>query len=84
MSSLIAIGTPASGLSAVSDIASACSQGLLADRHPEGVQPAVDRLDPAQAELDELARAQLVPANHVRERARPGERELLLGGGRHA
>ncbi len=84
MSSLIAIGTPASGLSATPDMRVGVGQGLLGHRHPECVQLRIDRLDSRQAQLDELARGELTPANQIRERSRPRERELLVRGRRHA
>ena len=93
MSSLIAIGTPASSLSSPPDTAPPPTESghgvgrgerLVGHRHAERVQLRVDRLDPRQEQLDELTRFQIAAAHHVRERARPGEGQVLLGCRRHA
>ena len=49
---------------------------LIGERRPEGVQARIERLDPAQVELDQLARRHLARADQLGERLRSGEREL--------
>ena len=73
---MTAIGTPASGPSkpaACSAAASASSAIVTRNALSRGIE----RLDPLQAELDELARVYLLRAHELGQRDRAGEDQIV-------
>ena len=56
---------------------------LVGHRHAERIQTRVQFLDPAQAQLDELARLDFVGSDQLRECGGSGEGEIDVGGRGH-
>ena len=70
MSSLTAIGTPASGPLPLESAAARASSPIV---HPKRVQPRIEVLDPPQAQLDQFSRVNLPRLHQLRDRRRAVE-----------